>query len=471
MRVPKFTDQVVKSLRLLLRAIEQETNAKGYTDLPTEENFFGDMDVTQAAALVTLGARCGLYKRALRIRKHIFLGSKEGLHFGWGDRLAVPVAVPQLVSEYEEAFGLVLDSLSSTVPSMVPLLTRLVKEKRIQVTVGTPTSPRHIVYCPCAPSPLGTAITGDAYISPLTGLLLSFNYTPEAGAAGLAQFLWSHLMEAKLQELNPLMASFVSLAPVGPSSRGDESANNIIRSKSVLLRSNSLLIEAFGLWGKHVAFFEDINSVSHPHLQLRLLLSYLDETLGRLVKGSLRKTFRKRLKQWSKSTDGLEELEGMWLESFKDHFGPEGDVFDTFAGIRSQWLFSDVLEEMLAADSSNTAEGNGYLGTPPKPVHILAFMALLKVANDCYFIKGYQKTEKGRKPTLEAIAEAFETFVAEAERDGFVSALIARGAALMSPNFWNDALHQVVDKPILEAEMLARELSYLMSPTARGTFQ
>ena len=89
-------------------------------------------------------------------------------------------------------------------------------------------------------------------------------------------------MEAKLQELNPLMASFVSFGP-GNSSSG----SNI----SVLSRTNSLLIEAVALWGRHLAFLEDINSVFNPHQQLRLLLSYLDETIGRVVKGSLRSSF------------------------------------------------------------------------------------------------------------------------------------------------------------------------------------
>ena len=44
-----------------------------------EENFYGEFEAAHAAATSVAGAGCGLYKRVLRIRKHIFLRSKEGL--------------------------------------------------------------------------------------------------------------------------------------------------------------------------------------------------------------------------------------------------------------------------------------------------------------------------------------------------------------------------------------------------------
>lgn len=99
---------------------------------------------------------------------------------------------------------------------------------------------------------------------------------------------------------------------------------------------------------------------------------------------------------------------------------------------------------MLNYDSSNIVETRGYPSAPPKPVHVLAFMALNKVANDCYFIKDYRKTERSRKPTHDVISDAFNSFVAEAEKDGFVHALTARGAMLDNARFWSEAIHEAV---------------------------
>lgn len=136
----------------------------------------------------------------------------------------------------------------------------------------------------------------------------------------------------------------------------------------------------------------------------------------------------------------------MFLFCFRDRFGPEGDVFDTYAGVRSQWLFSDVFEEELNIEGSSTAETLGCIGMPPKAAHILAFVALNKVANDSYFIRGYKKTEQTRKPTKDAIESAFASFIAEAEREGFVRALMGTGARLDSPRFWTTAFHEAFGK-------------------------
>ncbi|CDJ59507.1 hypothetical protein, conserved [Eimeria maxima] len=506
MQQKKFREQIVNGVRLVMQVREAEEKEMGYANVPTEDNFFGEFEATRALHTSIEGAGCGLFKRVLRIRKHIFLRSREGLRFGWGDRLSLPsTASTEVGAEYEEAMGIVENALNNYVPSLSSTLTKLIKEKRIQRRLINPNqyntdqynnSLSSLDYCPYEPSPLGIPLLGDSFISPLTGTFLSFTYTPDVGAAGLAQFVWRNLMQTKLQELNPLMASFISPSPPSssssPSLGSSSSSSSRSRSPSVLARNNSLLVEAFALWGRHVAFIEDLNSVFNPQQQLRLLISYLDETIGRVVKGSLRRSFAKRMKAWANTSKPLEELEKAWLRSFKDHFGPEGDVFDTYAGVRSQWLFSDVFEELMNLDSSTTAEGNNLVisspfssslsslasfssspsssssPSPPKPVYIMAFMGLLKVFNDCYFIKGYRKTDKQRKPTQEAISKAFNNFVAEAEKEGFIRALANRGAAVHTPRFWTDAMHETVDKPILEAEMLAQELSYFLTHKVKG---
>ncbi|CDJ68107.1 hypothetical protein, conserved [Eimeria necatrix] len=136
-------------------------------------------------------------------------------------------------------------------------------------------------------------------------------------------------MVMKLQELNPLMASFVSVSPAPVSSSSSSSSSGAMlgscsrssssssSSSTVLSRSNSLLIEAFALWGRHVAFIEDLNSVFNPQQQLRLLISYLDETIGRIVKGSLRQAFARKMKAWGRTTKDLDDLEKLWLKVFK----------------------------------------------------------------------------------------------------------------------------------------------------------
>ncbi|CDJ40110.1 hypothetical protein, conserved [Eimeria tenella] len=134
-----------------------------------------------------------------------------------------------------------------------------------------------------------------------------------------------NLMVMKLQELNPLMASFVSVSPAPLSSSSSSgamlgscsSSRSSSSSSTVLSRSNSLLIEAFALWGRHVAFIEDLNSVFNPQQQLRLLISYLDETIGRVVKGSLRQAFARKMKAWGRTTKDLDDLEKLWLKVFK----------------------------------------------------------------------------------------------------------------------------------------------------------
>ena len=54
--------------------------------------------------------------------------------------------------------------------------------------IGEKTS-QETIECPYEPSPLGVPLEGFAVTSPLTGSLMSYNYTLEAGAPGLAQFL------------------------------------------------------------------------------------------------------------------------------------------------------------------------------------------------------------------------------------------------------------------------------------------
>ncbi|KAL8426584.1 hypothetical protein Efla_001601 [Eimeria flavescens] len=420
------------SLSFALRA----GGSLSFAGLPTEDTFYGNHAIMNAIKSALDSGGCGLYKRVLRIRKHVFIRSKEGTRFGWGDRLAL--GQPSTAGEgpeYEEAFNLVVSSLASAAPPLADLLSNLTLEKRVEVDVGEAAS-RVTLDCPYEPSPLGLQLEGVGLTSPLTGTLLSYHYTAEAGAPGLAHFLWRHLMVAKLQELNPLMASFAAVDS-GSSSSG---------SRSLLTASNSLLIESLALWGRHLAFTDDINAVFNPQQQLRLLLSYLDETLGRIVKGSLRRAFGVKLRDWARSKGDAAALEKAWLRVFRDHFGAEGDVFDTYGGVRSQWLLFDSLEEVIGGEGSNIAETLGYVSAPPKPVHVLGFVALNKVANDCFFIKDYRKAQTGRRPTQEVIAEAFNSFVADAEAHGFVEALTARGAQLQSSKYWNAAIHELVEK-------------------------
>ena len=47
-------------------------------NFPSEDNFYGNSAILRAATAAIEGGGCGLYKRALRIRKHIFLRSMEG---------------------------------------------------------------------------------------------------------------------------------------------------------------------------------------------------------------------------------------------------------------------------------------------------------------------------------------------------------------------------------------------------------
>lgn len=80
---PEFRQAVVKKLRHVLKIREHEEKENFFKGLPAEENFFGDMATAKAANVAIEGGGCGLYKRMLRIRKHIFLRSKEGLLLPW----------------------------------------------------------------------------------------------------------------------------------------------------------------------------------------------------------------------------------------------------------------------------------------------------------------------------------------------------------------------------------------------------
>ena len=109
--------------------------------------------------------------------------------FGWGDRLSLPsTAASDVAAEYEEAFGVMETSLSAAAPSMSPILKSLIKQNRIEVGAERGADTPQLE-CPFEPSPLGIALKGYTFISPLTGAFLSFTYSPDAGAAGLAQFI------------------------------------------------------------------------------------------------------------------------------------------------------------------------------------------------------------------------------------------------------------------------------------------
>lgn len=121
--------------------------------------------------------------------KHLYVEFCWLQRFGWGDRLAL--GVPSRVGEgpdFEEAFGVVLETLSNSVPSLSLLLQQLLQQKRIALDSAS-TNPQFSADCPYQPSPAGVQIRGQAFVSPLTGSLLSFKYSAEAGATGLAHFV------------------------------------------------------------------------------------------------------------------------------------------------------------------------------------------------------------------------------------------------------------------------------------------
>lgn len=160
----------------------------------------------------------------------------------------------------------------------------------------------------------------------------------------------------------------------------------------------------------------------------------------------------------------------MCSSCYREFFGREGDVFDSFEGVRTQWVFAGIDGDLLLG-----VERRSFGSAKARAAHIVAFLALNKVSQERILSapatklqmkthdSALQKDVRNRQSNLLVTralstsekASNIEKFISVWMNEGLEIALREFGANVNKSNFWSDALHKTIGMPILCAHLVA----------------
>nr|CEL77950.1 TPA: oligoendopeptidase F, putative [Toxoplasma gondii VEG] len=194
------------------------------------------------------------------------------------------------------------------------------------------------------------------------------------------------------------------------------------------------LAETASLMGETVVFFHLLDQTESPHKVLEMLVEHLDSLVGTITRQVSFDRFEELVHETRLSgIVGDDEFDRLWLQSTKEFFGDEGDVFDDYAGIEKDW-----------STVHHFTKAPFYVYSYALADLLVGSLLAARTQND-----GSDFEEK------------FISFLQAGDTADLETALRPFGLDPTTPSFWRDAIGMRLGTAVERAERLASELGYI----------
>ncbi|RQX67321.1 peptidase family M3 protein [Toxoplasma gondii CAST] len=194
------------------------------------------------------------------------------------------------------------------------------------------------------------------------------------------------------------------------------------------------LAETASLMGETVVFFHLLDQTESPHKVLEMLVEHLDSLVGTITRQVSFDRFEELVHENRLSgIVGDDEFDRLWLQSTKEFFGDEGDVFDDYAGIEKDW-----------STVHHFTKAPFYVYSYALADLLVGSLLAARTQND-----GSDFEEK------------FISFLQAGDTADLETALRPFGLDPTTPSFWRDAIGMRLGTAVERAERLASELGYI----------
>ncbi|CBZ55576.1 putative oligoendopeptidase F [Neospora caninum Liverpool] len=394
-RIDKFASL---ALNMVVGSWSIETRERGYPSPRSRRNVLNRISDEIVDALIAAVKKEGveLTRRALLLKKQLLTATGKIKAFSFVDRLA-PLTLSRDSSmdanariPWCQAVEKVKKGYASFSPVFVRLFENLLKEGRIDAAPaeGKQTG----AFCSG-----GTPATGPFILMTHTGV--KANVQTLAHEAGHAIHFLLAYEQGNLQYHPPLP-----------------------------------LAETASLMGETIVFYHLLDQTDSPQKVLEMLIEHVDSLVGTITRQVSFDRFEELVHEARLSgIVGDEDFDQMWLQSTREFFGDEGDVFDDYAGIEKDW---STVHHFTKA-----------------PFYVYSYaLADLLVGS----LLAARSKNNGSD-----FEEKFISFLQAGDTADLETALRPFGLDPKTPSFWREAIGMRLGTAVERAERIAAELGYI----------